>query len=120
MTQLYEGSRLFFSIRQKDPTVLYIIQNHYGFGSVYLCGDGYWSFTVSGRDDILHIINVLAGKIHLQKRLTRFISWVQEYNRVYGTNLVPITVASTLSLGNAWLSSFTDADGSFGIHLDAC
>ncbi len=111
------GGRLFFTIRQKNPKVLYIIRNYFGFGSINLAKDGYWNYTVSGRDDILCIITVLNGKIHLEKRLAQYISWVDEYNRVYGTTLEPVKTRSTLSLSNAWLCGFTDAEGSFAIHL---
>lgn len=111
------GNRLFMSIRQKHPKVLRAIQSSLGYGSLYLCGDGYWSYTVSGRNDILHLFTLLNGKIHLQKRMAQFIRWVNECNRVYGTNLVPITVTCSLSLSNAWLAGFTDADGSFAVHL---
>ena len=118
MTAMWKkGKRLFFSIRQLNPKVLYYIQAHLGFGSIYQCADGYWSYTVSGRTDVLHVIHLLNGKIHLHKRLAQFIKWVNEYNNVYGTNIVPVDTVCALSLSNAWLCGFCDADGSFSIQL---
>jgi hypothetical protein len=51
------GNRLFFIIRQKNPKVLRTIKEHYNFSNVnvVLSADGYWSLTVSSRQDILRI-----------------------------------------------------------------
>jgi hypothetical protein len=112
-----KGNRLFFVIRQKNPKVLFTIQQHFGFGSVFQAGDGYWNYTVTAKSDLLHIINTLNGRIHLQKRLKQYVTWVNEYNRVFNTNIHPITTLSTLDMSNAWLCGFSDAEGSFAIQI---
>lgn len=57
------GSDLSFIVPQADPEILYKLQQHFGFGSVFKRNDGYWTFAVRAQTDLLVIINLLKGKL---------------------------------------------------------
>jgi LAGLIDADG endonuclease len=74
-------NRLFFKIRQKCPKVLYYIKNYFGFGMVSADLDGYFTYTVSSKRNILVLLNVFNGKLILEKTNKRFQSeWLDNYN----------------------------------------
>jgi len=115
------NNRLFFQIRQLDPKVLYVIKDYFGFGGVYLGADGYYSYTVSAKQDILVLINVFNGALVLEKRNIQFKKWLDCYNQLF-SSANPIAYkgpAAFTGLDNAWLCGFTDSDGSFGFKVSA-
>jgi hypothetical protein len=115
-----ESSGAMFIVRQANPLVLYMLQSYFGFGSVFLRSDGYWSYSVHRKRDLEALINFFNGKIFLQKRVIQFSNWVRAFNRHYGTSYTPRTSPAQLSLNNGWLCGFRDRDGSFGLYLGTC
>jgi hypothetical protein len=119
------AKRLYLQVRQKDPQILYFIKDYFGFGSVVVNQDGYYSYTVSGKAHILVLINLLNGKLVLTKTNRRFVGeWLDNYNQwfILPSNATAIAwkgQATFAGLSNAWLCGFTDADGSLGFKISA-
>lgn len=116
-------SRGDFEICQKTSEVLYFIRKNLGFGQVeYRKDDDFWTWRTSKSEHIVRLIQILNGKLLLEKRRTKFISWVEYLNKewaVKGEKMEPITIkpwTHEFSLNNAWLSGFTDADGGFNTN----
>jgi hypothetical protein len=112
--------RLFFKIRQKEPQILYDIRGYLGFGGVSSDRDGYFTYTVSKRSQILELVNIFNGKLVLKKTNERFVEeWLD--NLKVGVALSsPIVYkgpAVFVGLQNAWLCGLTEADGSFGFQV---
>nr|QKN19305.1 LAGLIDADG endonuclease [Eudorina elegans] len=116
------AKRLFFKIRQKDVKILYRIKNYFKFGSVTVDADGYYSYTVYAKNEILVLLYILNGKLVLAHTNERFVNeWLNNFNEWFATSN-PILYkgsASFLGMQNAWLCGFTDADGSFGFTISA-
>lgn len=114
------AKRLYFQLRQKDPKLLYIIKSYFGFGSIVQDKVGYYSWTVSGKKDILTLINLFNGKLVLSKTNHRFVNeWLVNYNLWFALDN-PIAykgIGSFVGLKNAWLCGLTDADGSLGFMI---
>jgi hypothetical protein len=114
------AKRLYFQLRQKDPKILYIIKNYFGFGSIIKDSKGYYSFTVTNKKDILVLINIFNGKLILTKTNNRFVSeWLNNYNNWFSSNIIYKNPGIFVGLNNAWLCGFTDADGSLGFKITA-
>lgn len=93
--------------------------NTLGFGTIHQASDGYYTFVVTAKQDILTLINIFNGRLVLNKTNHRFLSqWLNHYNTINPSNTVTYLGPSTfVGLNNAWLCGFTDADGSFGFKL---
>ena len=111
-----ESKRNYIKFRQKDYKVLYKIKSYFGFGSIFKSSDGYITLAFSGKKDLLNIIQVVNGRLHLNKTHNNFKIWLKHYNEWNNTN-IPLLPQAIFSLENAWLSGFSDADGSFSIKL---
>ncbi|WDK23844.1 GIY endonuclease (mitochondrion) [Colletotrichum graminicola] len=53
------------------------------------------------------------GNIVTNYKLNQFKVWVDAFNKIYKTNIDCIENKHELTLNNAWLSGFTDAEGCF-------
>jgi hypothetical protein len=70
---------------------------------------------IKGNKNVLNLITLINGKFRTPKHLTllKLISW---FNEKYNMN-IPLLPIDTSDLGsNAWLTGFSDADGSFYIR----
>lgn len=114
------AKRLYFKIRQEDVKILYRIKKYLNFGSVTVDSDGYYSYTVSAKNYISVLLNIFNGKLVLTQTNERFVNeWLNNFNEWFASS-DPILYkgpASFLGIQNAWLSGFTDADGSFGFKI---
>lgn len=110
-----------FKITQSSPDaqILFKIKKFLGFGSVMKqCKiSNTHCFRVRSQKHLLIIIHLLNGKLHLKNRLIQFINFVNAYNNCYNSKVVVILELASISLNNAWLSGFTDAEGCFNISL---
>ena len=111
------GYECSFILRQADPKVFYKLKKYWGFGSINMDAEGYWTFSVRSQKDLFKIIHFFNGKLVLCKRIHQFEKWVVAYNSRNGTRIVPILIPAPFSWKNAWLTGFADADGSFGLLL---
>ena len=101
-------------VRQADPQVLYRLKRQWAFGSVFKDALGYWTWSVRGALPLKKIMEGLNGKLVLKKRHALFQKWVEAYNDKYGTSMQVLPPAP-VSLENAWLAGFADAEGSFNL-----
>ncbi len=114
------AKRLYFVIRQLDPVVLNLIKNYFGFGSVYRSKDGYYTYSVSGKQHIMILVNILNGKLILTKTNNRFVNnWLNHISFVSDTPVAYKGPGTFDGLQSAWLCGFTDAEGSFGFKVTA-
>ena len=138
------GDRCIFTITQRDEPLLQLIQQTLGFGSIYpvRSSPGKFHYYVSSlKKDIFPLIQLFNGNLLLKKTNERFKSWVANYNRRRGTELLvisrwdgtfkPVEHASqsdsafqAVSLkrtsvvwNSSWLAGFVDAEGSFFVEL---
>lgn len=86
---IVSGNRLFFTITQKDPALLYRLRTHLGFGVV--CSDTQHPevkrLTVTHRDHIKTLIYLFNGNLLLKKTTQRFTEWVNHYNKLTGDSI---------------------------------
>lgn len=120
LTTTYHGKSpiLSFVLRQADPKILHKARQFLGYGSqVYKDQEGYWALSVRCKEGLFKVLNMLNGRVFLQKRLVQLQESIQVYNKKNGTNIIPITTPAPFVLTNAWLTGFADADGSMNIQL---
>jgi hypothetical protein len=118
-----------FVITQKEGKILYEIQSVLGFGTVryFSEGAGYYRYTVTDVKGILLLCLLFNGNLVLPYRVEQLGQWIIDLNvklqnprsLIYG--LIPliteITDTTKPSLKDAWLSGFTDAEGSFNVNI---
>ena len=111
--------RLFFKIRQKEPQILFKIKKQLQMGIVFYSKDGYWTYSISSKFQIFTLIHLFNGNLQLHKTQTRFKEWVNAHNQWWPKQHITLKSHSQIShyTSNAWLSGFSDADGSFSIYL---
>ena len=120
-----DGTACSLIITQAEPGILYKIKDKLKAGSVSNSkqNDGQvWKYTLKANKSIQEIIEKFNGKLVLQKRKLQFCDWLDHWNRYhgekYGTFLYQDTMRK-ISVDNAWLSGFTDAEGCFNIQITA-
>lgn len=62
------------------------------------------------------IINIFNGNLITKAKKAQFFKkllWLEAFNHKYGTNILHIESDKKVTLSNAWLSGFTDAEGCF-------
>ena len=103
-----------FIITQKDPKVLYYIRKKLGFGKVYLCKDTYYRYIVSNKKNLGYLIELISGRLILNKTDLKFKKWVKAYTERYELDLPEIKNNSKIiKKDSAWLSGLIDAEGCF-------
>jgi hypothetical protein len=119
-----------FVLTQKEGAILYHIQEVLGFGVVrYFPSGDYHRYIVEDSKDILLLCLLFNGNLVLSHRLTQLSLWIAELNkrlnnsasRVFGlvSIITPITTLIDPSLNDAWISGFTDAEGTFNVNITA-
>lgn len=104
-------NRNIFQITQKDPKVLYFIKKKLGFGIINKRKDNYYVYTVSDINNIIKLIYIFNGNLQLNKTNIRFKKWFE--NKNYNHISIKLSNKNIISLNNAWLSGFIDAEGCF-------
>lgn len=106
-----------FKITQSsvDAQILFYIKKELGFGSVCIQDkiNKTHHYRIRDKKNILKLIQIFNGNIVTNFKLNQFKVWVYAFNKVYKTNLDFIEDKHELTLNNAWLSGFTDAEGCF-------
>ena len=118
--------RLYFTINQKDPKVLYYIREHLGFGHItpqfYINKNNvridYFRYSVSDQENIDRLIFLFNGNIILNKVYARFRAFLQARNtRDGGDQIQEMPQKNQFTFGeSAWISGFIDAEGCFYIR----
>ena len=117
-----------FSIDQKDPQILFYIKKNLGFGTVTELKTKYWRFAIYDKTHLFRLYCLFLGNIVLNKRHLSFQKWSSlssnilfpkdfsisnDYNGHVERN--KILGANYISLENAWLAGFFQADGGFHV-----
>ena len=97
----------------QDINVLYHIQKTLGFGQVTMYTEKIFGrYRVSNQKDIELLIHLFNGNLVLNKRINQLQVWLSIYDKIpFINNTIKLT------LNSAWLSGFTDAEGSFRLIL---
>lgn len=106
-----------FKITQSsiDAQILFYIKKELGFGSVSIQDkkNKTHQFRIRDKSNLLKIISIFNGNLITKYKINQFKLWVKAFNETYSTNIKIIECKQILTLDNAWLSGFTDAEGCF-------
>lgn len=102
------NNRCKFIITQKESKILDHIQEVLQIGKVTLRKDGYYSYTVNNKSDIMLLASIFNGNLYLDYRIKQLSLWFSILNidNFISKPCIP-------SLNDAWISGFTDAEGCF-------
>ena len=108
---------LVFKITQSsiDAQVLFYIKKSLGFGTVTVqcTTSNTHQFRVRDKDNLIKIINIFNGNLITKAKILQFKLFLDAFNAKYNTNITFVNNIKKVSLDNAWLSGFTDAEGCF-------
>jgi hypothetical protein len=112
-----KNGRLFFIITQKEKNILYHIQSVLGFGSVYFDKNvKCWRYRVTDLSTIFILANYFNGKFILKHRIEQLSFWINIF-KFNNLNINLIDKPANISLNDAWLSGFCDAEACFNVTI---
>ena len=122
------GGRPRFILTQKEGAILHHIKKVLGFGVVrYFESGNFHRYVVEDSKHILLLCLLFNGNLVLPHRVAQLDGWITILNnrltsstsRIF--SMVPIIIpVSTLilpTLGDGWISGFTDAEGTFNVTI---
>jgi len=120
-----DGKRVRFVLTQKESAILFYIQQKLGIGTVKHFPQGtsgnkndFYRWIVDNPSHILLLAFLFNGNLALTHRIQQLSLWVQALNNRFGANtILLINTAVTVTLQDAWLSGFTDAEGCFNVSI---
>jgi Proton-conducting membrane transporter/NADH-Ubiquinone oxidoreductase (complex I), chain 5 N-terminus/LAGLIDADG endonuclease len=108
---------LVFKITQSsiDSQVLFFIKKTLTFGSVTEQSkvNKTYQYRVRDKNNLIKIINIFNGNLITRAKIAQFKLFLQAFNLKYKTKITYIECNKKVTLYNAWLSGFTDAEGCF-------
>lgn len=108
---------LVFKITQSsiDSQILFFIKKTLIFGSVTEQSkiNKTHQYRVRDKNNLIKIINIFNGNLITRAKIIQFKLFLQAFNIKYNTNIPYIECNKKVTLDNAWLSGFTDAEGCF-------
>lgn len=98
-----------------DAQILFYIKKQLKFGLVSKQSktSNTHHFRVRNQKDILKIIHIFNGNLLTEKKKIQFRFWLTAFNKKYNKNIRYTQNNSDVTLSNAWLSGFSDAEGCF-------
>lgn len=119
------GTRIRFVLTQKESAILYYIQKKLNIGTVKYFPQGtsgnkndFYRWIVDNPSHILLLAFLFNGNLALTHRIQQLSLWVQALNKRFGINTIfLINTPITITLQDAWLSGFTDAEGCFNVSI---
>ena len=119
------GTRVRFVLTQKESGILYYIHNMLGIGTVKHFPQGtsgnkndFYRLIVDNPSHILLLAFLFNGNLALTHRIQQLALWVKALNNRFGEDtILLINTAVKLTLQDAWLSGFTDAEGCFNVSI---
>lgn len=119
------GTRVRFVLTQKESDILYHIHKMLGIGTVKHFPQGksgkkndFYRLIVDNPSQILLLAFLFNGNLALAHRIQQLTLWVKALNNRFGENtILLINTAVSVTLQDAWLSGFTDAEGCFNISI---
>ena len=116
---VYKQRYVEFKITQSsnDAQVLFFIKKTLGFGSVSIQDktNKTHQYRVRHKQGLLKIIELFNGKVKTESKSIKFRNWIRCFNEIHKENVVFYENVSPVSLNDAWLSGFTDAEGCFTV-----
>ena len=120
-----KGTRVRFVLTQKESAILYYIKKKLGIGIVKHFPQGtsknkndFYRLIVDDPSHILLLAYLFNGNLAIAHRIKQLSLWVQALNNRFGINTILFNdIAVSVTLQDAWLSGFTDAEGCFNISI---
>lgn len=119
---LTSKEQLRFVLTQKEGDVLYHIQNMFGFGLVRYFPqgssnkNGFYRWIVTDSKQIVILAHLFNGNLAIEHRVLQLQKWINLLNQKTNS-IIPITKIRPITLSDAWLSGFTDAEGCFNVNI---
>ena len=122
-----EGKRIRFVLTQKESDILYKIQFKFNIGVVKHFPQGksgknndFYRWIVDNPSHILLLAYLFNGNLAQNHRIEQLALWVNALNNRFGSKTIKLNNTPVLvTLRDAWLSGFTDAEGCFNISITA-
>lgn len=125
MVFIAKGKRVRFVLTQKESAILFHIHKKLGIGTVKHFPQGksgnkndFYRLIVDNPSHILLLAFIFKGNLALTHRIQQLSLWVQALNNRFGVNTIIFkNIAVSVTLQDAWLSGFTDAEGCFKVSI---
>ena len=122
-----EGKRVRFVLTQKESDILYKIQFKFNIGVVKHFPQGksgknndFYRWIVDNPSHILLLAYLFNGNLAQNHRIEQLALWVNALNNRFGSKTIKLNNTPVLvTLHDAWLSGFTDAEGCFNVSITA-
>lgn len=108
------NNKLRFVITQKEGAILYHIKEKLNMGIITF--NGLYKFVVTNPSDILKLAYIFNGNLFIYHRIKQQSLWINILNHTE-KNLIFNDIPVIPTLNDAWLSGFTDAEGSFNVSI---
>lgn len=122
-----EGKRVRFVLTQKESDILYNIQHKLNIGVVRHFPQGksgknnnFYRWMVDKPSHILLLAFLFNGNLAIDNRIKQLALWVNALNNRFGSDTMKLNnTPVSITLQDAWLSGFTDAEGCFNVSITA-
>jgi len=119
------NTRVRFVLTQKESNILYHVHKTLGIGYVKHFPQGtsgnkndFYRLIVDNQSQILLLAFLFNGNLALTHRIKQLSLWINVWNKKFGENtIIFIEKAVSITLQDAWLSGFTDAEGCFNVSI---
>ena len=102
------------AFHEEDTFLAYYIKKRIGYGSVLkLKGKNSVRYVLRHSEGLKKVLNLVNGKFLTNKKIDQLVK--NKYDLKFNINILPPVKFDLFS--NHWLAGFSDADGSFVIHL---
>lgn len=124
--QTYDnGKRVRFVLTQKESAILYFIHNKLNIGIIKHFPQGksgknndFYRLIVDNPSQILLLAFLFNGNLVMDHRIKQLSLWIQSLNKRFGENTITtLNDPVFITLQDAWLSGFTDAEGCFNVSI---
>ena len=124
--QTYDkGRRVRFVLTQKESAILYYIHNKLNIGIVKHFPQGksgknndFYRLIVDNPSQILLLAFLFNGNLAMNHRIKQLSLWIESLNMRFGDNTITfLNNPVFITLQDAWLSGFTDAEGCFNVSI---
>jgi hypothetical protein len=107
--------RIIFTSHKNNLGMYAFLQSELGnIGRFQLSGDNIIRYIIGDIKGIIHIINLIHGKLRTPKN-KRFNDLIKFINAKYNLNIPESNLNDSNYFDNSWFTGFTEADGHFGI-----
>lgn len=120
-----QGKRVRFVLTQKESDILYKIQFKLNIGVVKHFPQGksgknndFYRWIVDNPSHILLLAFLFNGNLAQNHRIEQLTKWVNSLNNRFGNETIKLNNTPVIiTLQDAWLSGFTDAEGCFNVSI---